>query len=165
MFDNIDLKDAVRRAIQTEKNAMDFYLRGAAMMKHAEARKVFELLAREEREHAEWFHNVYPGDDIDDLQGFLNAGADQDSDWLKELNQVNTAGFDERKAMELAMAKEKNLAEHLRATAAKIDNPEVRKVFEQNATSTDHHYQIIESEYARLMGMVHETDIDIFVRE
>jgi len=49
--------------------------------------------------------------------------------------------------------------------AAKIDNPDVRKVFEQNATSTDHHFQIIESEYARLMGMVHETDIDTYVRE
>jgi len=165
MFDNIDLKEAVRRAIQTEKNAMDFYLRGAGMMKNAEAKKVFELLAREEREHAEWFHNVYPGDDIANLQDFLSAGADQESDWMKELNQVNTAGFDERKAMELAMEKEKKLAEHLRTMAAKIDNPDVRKVFEQNATSTDHHFQIIESEYARLMGMVHETDIDTYVRE
>ncbi len=165
MFENIDLKDAVRRAMQTEKNAMDFYLRGAAMMKNVEARKVFELLAREEREHAEWFYNVYPGDDIADLKEFLSKRADQDSDWMKELNQVNTAGFDERKAMELAMEKEKKLADHLRALAAKIDNPEVRQVFEQNATSTDHHYQIIESEYARLMGMVHETDIDTFVRE
>jgi len=63
------------------------------------------------------------------------------------------------------MAKEKALAEHLRALAEKIDNPEIRAVFEQNATSTDHHYQIIESEYARLMGMVHETDMDTFVRE
>jgi rubrerythrin len=165
MFENIDLKDAVKRAIQTEKNAMDFYLRGAALMKNVEARKVFELLAREEREHAEWFYNVYPGDDITDLKEFLSKNVDQDSDWMTELNQVNTAGFDERKAMELAMTKEKKLAEHLRSLATKIDNPEVRKVFEQNATSTDHHYQIIESEYARLMGMVHETDIDTFVRE
>ena len=71
MFDNIELKDAVRRAIQTEKNAMDFYQRGAEMMKNAEARKVFQLLAREEREHAEWFYNVYPGDDIADLDEFI----------------------------------------------------------------------------------------------
>ena len=165
MFDNIDLKDAVRRAMQTEKNAMDFYLRGAEMMKNAEAKKVFALLAREESEHAEWFYNLYPGDDIANLQEFLNSGADQNSEWMKELSQVNAAGFDERKAMELAMEKEKNLAEHLRALAEKIDNPEIRAVFEQNATSTDHHYQIIESEYARLMGMVHETDMDTFVRE
>lgn len=165
MFDNIDLKGAVRRAMQTEKNAMDFYLRGAEIMQNAEAKKVFELLAREEREHAEWFYNIYPGDDIADLQKFLNAGADQNSEWLSDLNQINAAGFNERKAMELAMEKEKKLAEHLRTMAAKIDNPDVRKVFEDNATSTDYHYQIIESEYARLMGMVHETDIDTYVRE
>lgn len=165
MFDNIDLKDAVRRAIQTEKNAMDFYKRGAEMMKNAEAKKVFELLAREEGEHAEWFYNVYPGDDITDLNEFLASGADKDSEWMSELNAVKTEDFNERKAMEMAMAKEKALAEHLRALAAKIDNAEIRAVFEQNATSTDHHYQIIESEYARLMGMVHETDIDTFVRE
>jgi rubrerythrin len=150
MFDKIELKDAVRRAMQTEKNAMDFYQRGAEMMKNAEAKKVFQLLAREEREHAEWFYNVYPGDDISDLDDFLASGADQSSDWMTELNQVKTEDFNERKAMELAMAKEKNLAEHLRSLAAKIDNPEVRKVFEQNATSTD---------------MVHETDIDTYVRE
>ncbi len=165
MFDNIEVKDAVRRAMQTEKNAMEFYQRGAEMMQNADAKKVFELLAREEREHAEWFYNVYPGEDIADLQDFLNADADKDSEWLKELDQVKEAGFNERKAMELAMEKEKNLATHLRALAAKIENPEVRKVFEENATSTDHHYQIIESEYARLMGMVHETDMDTFVRE
>jgi rubrerythrin len=158
MFDNIDLKDAVRRAMQTEKNAMDFYKRGAEMMKNAEAKKVFELLAREESEHAEWFYNVYPGDDITDFKAFLDAGADQDSEWMNELKEVKAADFNERKAMELAMAKEKALAE-------KIENPEIRAVFEQNATSTDHHYQIIESEYARLMGMVHETDMDTFVRE
>ena len=165
MFENIDLKDAVRRAMQTEKNAMEFYQRGAEMMKNAEAKKVFELLAREEREHAEWFYNVYPGDDISDLQAFLASGSGQDSEWMKELKEVETKDFNERKAMELAMEKEKNLAAHLRAMAGKIENAEVRKVFEDNAKSTDHHYQIIESEYARLMGMVHETDIDTFVRE
>ncbi len=165
MFDNIDLKDAVRRAMQTEKNAMDFYLRGAEIMQNAEAKKVFELLAREEREHAEWFYNVYPGDDIPNLDEFLNAGVDQDSEWMTELNQMEASDFNERKAMEMAMEKEKGLAEHLRAFAAKIEDPEVRKVFEDNATSTDYHFQIIESEYARLMGMVHETDINTFVRE
>jgi hypothetical protein len=34
-----------------------------------------------------------------------------------------------------------------------------------NAKSTHQHYELIESEYAHLMGMVHETDIDTFVRE
>lgn len=165
MFNEVDLKEAVRRSIQTEKNAMDFYARGAVQMKNAAARKVFELLAREEREHAHWFHNVYPGDDIPDLEAFLAAGPAVDSDWLRDLEKVGLTDLDERKAMELAMEKEQKLAAHLRELAAKIANPQVKAVFEQNARSTDHHYQLIESEYARLMGMVHETDIDTFVRE
>src|SRR5574339_562407 len=103
MFNQVDVKEAVRRSIQTEKNAMDFYLRGASRMRYDGARKVFELLAREEREHAHWFHNVYPGDDIPDLEAFLDAGPATDSDWLRDLEKVDTAGFDERRAMELAM--------------------------------------------------------------
>lgn len=165
MFSQVDLKDALRRSIQTEKNAMDFYARGAAQMKNAAARKVFELLAREEREHANWFHNVYPGDDIPDLEAFLNAGPAADSDWLRDLEKVGVADLDERKAMALAMEKEQKLAAHLRELAKKVEDPQVRAVFEQNAKSTDNHYQLIESEYARLMGMVHESDIDTFVRE
>ena len=30
---------------------------------------------------------------------------------------------------------------------------------------TRNHYELIESEYAKLMGMVHESDMDTFVRE
>jgi rubrerythrin len=165
MFNQVDLKEAVRRSIQTEKNAMDFYTRGATQMKNAAARKVFELLAREEREHASWFHNIYSGDDIPDLEAFLNAGPAVDSDWLRDLEKVGLTDLDERKALQLAMEKEQKLAAHLRELAAKVDDPQVRAVFEQNARSTDNHYQLIESEYARLMGMVHETDIDTFVRE
>lgn len=164
MSSTLDLKEAVKRSIQTEKNAMDFYKRGAAMMKNPEAKKVFELLAREEREHAEWFYDVYPGDDLD-FESFMQSGPDDSSEWLGDLGGVNVADFNERKAMELAMQKEQNLAEHLRKMAAKIDDPAIKKVYEQNATSTDHHYQVIESEYARLMGMVHETDINTYVRE
>ena len=39
------------------------------------------------------------------------------------------------------------------------------KAFERMAQETENHYAIIESEYAHMMGMVHETDIDTYVRE
>ena len=42
-------------------------------MKNEEARKTFELLAKEEREHAEWFWKIYPGDDIPDFDAFMAA--------------------------------------------------------------------------------------------
>ena len=165
MQESVDIQEAVRRSIQTEKNAMDFYTLCARHMKDAEAVKTFELLAREEREHADWFFKVYKGGGIGSFSEFINREPSQDSDWLGEKERQLLPTLDERKAMELAMEKEQQLEKHLRNMAEKIGDPEVRAVYEANAKSTHNHYLLIESEYARLMGMVHETDIDTYVRE
>ena len=63
------------------------------------------------------------------------------------------------------MQEEEDLIKNLQMTASRIVDPTVRAVFERMASETEGHYAIIESEYARLMGMVHETDIDTYVRE
>ena len=47
------LLDAIKQAIQTEKDVMDFYLKAAAVTSNERAKKVFEQLASEEREHGE----------------------------------------------------------------------------------------------------------------
>jgi len=165
MSDKIDVQEAVRRSIQTEKNAMDFYTHCARYMKDPDAIKTFELLAREEREHADWFFKVYKGAGLGKFSDFINSDLADDSDWLGPKERQLLPTLDERKAMELAMEKEQQLEKHLRSMAEKISDPEVRAVYEANAKSTHNHYMLIESEYARLMGMVHETDIDTFVRE
>ncbi len=161
----IDIQEAIRRSIQTEKNAMDFYRLGASHMQNEDARRTFELLAREEREHAEWFHRVYEGGEIADFDRFMDEAPDRKSDWLSDLEKLILPDFNERRAMEMAMEKELRLEKSLREMASGIEDPQIRKVFEANADSTRQHYELIESEYARLMGMVHESDIDIFVRE
>jgi rubrerythrin len=165
MFENVDVQEAIRRSIQTEKNAMDFYRLGASHMRDDGARKTFELLAGEEREHASWFYRIYRGSDLPDFDRYMAGEPEHDSDWLNDLEKILLPGFNERKAMELAMEKELKLEKALRAMAARIAAEEVRRVFIANADSTRNHYLLIESEYARLMGMVHETDIDTFVRE
>lgn len=165
MFEKTDVQEAVKRSIQVEKNARDFYRLGASHMKDAQARKTFELLAREEAEHAKWFYDIYEGSDIPDFDAFMAVDPSPDSDWLSDLEKQLMAGFNVRRAMELAMEKELKLEEALRQMSDKITDSKVREVFLLNAKSTHHHYELIESEYARLMGMVHETDIDTFVRE
>jgi len=47
----INIQEAIKRSIQTEKSAMYFYKMGAERMQEQAARDLFELLAREEREH------------------------------------------------------------------------------------------------------------------
>lgn len=165
MFEHVDVQEAIKRSIQTEKNARDFYRLGARHMKDGRARKTFELLAGEEADHARMFYDVYEGPDIPSFDAFMAIDPSRDSDWLTDLEQELMEELDERRAMELAMDKELKLEQALREMAARIPDEKVRQVFLWNAKSTHQHYELIESEYAYLMGMVHETDMDIFVRE
>jgi rubrerythrin len=84
---------------------------------------------------------------------------------LRQLEKALNENVHDRKAMELALKEEEDLAKHLYLTAGKVVDPQVRAVFERMAKETENHYAVIESEYAHLMGMVHETDIDTYVRE
>lgn len=160
-----DLQDAIRRSILTEKHAMLFYRHAAALMTDVAARKTFELLAREEREHAEQFFDLYQRDDLGDFAIFIDHEPEGSSAWLEGLDPEQVAQLKERQAMELAMKQEQQLEQQLRHMAASIDDPTVRAVYLENAEATHNHYMLIESEYARLMGMVHESDIDTYVRE
>jgi rubrerythrin len=162
---SIDIQEAVKRSIQTEKNAMNFYQLGAIKMNNPDARKTFETLAREEREHAGQFYRIYSGSDIPSLDAFLDAPPDNESSWMASISRLVSEDFTEQRALELAMEREKNLEEALLETAAKVDDSAVKAVFELNAKETHNHYLLIESEYARIMGMVHESDMDTYVRE
>ena len=166
MLNETEINKALASSVQTEKNAMNFYQIAAKEMKDPDAIKTFELLAREERDHAKHFFDKCMCEDLlPPFDEFIEAPPEKSSEWLSDLDKALLENFNDRKAMELAMDKEQKLAESLRAMAAKISDPEVKAVFEENAVSTENHYALIESEYARLMGMVHETDIDTFVRE
>lgn len=165
MFEHIDVQEAIKRSIQTEKNAMNFYRMAARHMKKENARRFFELLAEEEKEHAWQFYQLYRKNDLPDFEEFMAATSETEEDWLSARERKLLRDLRVRKAMELAMAKELKLEKQLRDLAKNIRNPKVRQIFEANADSTHRHYQLIESEYAHLMGMVHETDIDIYVRE
>jgi rubrerythrin len=152
-----DIKQALVRCVQTEKNAMNFYQIAAKHMKNEGAIKTFSLLAQEEREHARHFFDLrsYPDLLPTNFDEFIDAPPESGNDWLSDLDKALLQGLDDRKAMELALNKEQHLADSLRSMAAKIEDPEVRAVFEENVKSTENHYALIESEYARLMGMVH----------
>jgi rubrerythrin len=160
------LNKAIKNSLFTEKNAMDFYRIAAEKAQDTEVKKVFELLASEEREHAKSFFKLYKGGDFGKFDDFIDTPPDKGLEWVKGLEQmILEIGFDERHALELAMKKEQELEEHLRKMCERVVDPEAKAVYKMNAESTHNHYEVIESEYARLMRMVHETDVDTYVRE
>lgn len=157
--------EAIKHAVQTEKDVMDFYLKAASLTENARAKKVFEQLAKEEREHAAHFFDIYTGSDLGSFDEFISRPPSASHSMLRQLEKALDENVHERKAMELAMREEEDLVKSLRMSAALIVDPAVRAVFERMALETEHHYAVIESEYAHMMAMVHETDINIYVRE
>jgi rubrerythrin len=152
-MDKIELQQAIKASMQTEKDAMDYYRYGAERMADEKARATFELLAREEYQHAESFFQIYPGDDIPSFEGFMSAPPDTASSWWKNLQAMLAQDFDERKALELAIEQEEALETELREMAARISDPEVARVYLANASSTHHHLEVIEEEYRAMFGM------------
>lgn len=150
---NIDLQQAIKTAMQTEKDAMDYYRLAAEKMDDERCSKTFKSLARDEEQHARSFFNVYSGGDIPSFDDFINGPVNEDSSWFDSLRQTMLGDFDERKALELAIEQEELLEKTLRATAEKIDNPIIKEVYLANAHSTHHHLLDIEEDYKDLFGM------------
>ena len=157
----INIQQAIRDSLQTEKDAMDFYSLCAKQVADPKAKQFFEVLAREEREHAEHFYRIYEGGDIASFDDFMDAPPDHESEWLRLFRRVRS-DFSEAKAMKLALDKEKMLEKvHLRS-AEKFDDPEVKGIYQLNARETRNHYEQIEAEYMRVMGMMDENDAAFF---
>ncbi len=165
MFESVDIQEAIKRSILVDKCARDFYRLGSMHMNDERAKKTFELLASEKEEHAKRFYDIYEGTDIPDFEAFMAVDPKTDLDWLNDKEKALMKDMDERHALELAMDKSQILVKSLRDIANKIADSQVKSVFLKNADAAQQHYQLVESEYAHLMGMVHETDIDTYVRE
>ncbi|ORJ62390.1 ferritin-like domain-containing protein [Geothermobacter hydrogeniphilus] len=149
---HFDLNEALKDAIQTEKDAMDYYFFAAEKAVDERVRKTFEILGREERQHALTFYQAYPGNDLPDFDSMMAAAPDTDSDWWKALQKAMLNDFDERLALELAIEQEDALEKQLRAMAEKIDDETIRNVYLANAGSTHQHMLLVEEDYRAMLG-------------
>ena len=159
------LREAISLAIKAEKDSMDFYRRAAAVAKNERAKRVFELLANEEISHLKAFFDHYKGSEYGDLTTYMNSPVDVKNPTYMKLEKAISENMVEQKALELALIEEKECIGQYTQLAQGVVDPSLRAVFERVVKETQNHYALIESEYAHLMGMVHESDQDTFVRE
>ena len=158
-------QEAIKVAIESEKQLMCFYQRAAEMVADAAGQRVFQRLAGEKREHIAQFFEHYRGTELGSYAEFVNTPCPAEKEVLKELQVTIDDQVKERRAREIAMDKEAQFEKMLLSRAKQIVDPGVRTVFEQMARECRNHYTIVESEYARFMHMPHESDIDTYVRE
>ncbi len=159
------VQEALKLAIKAEKDSMDFYNRAASVAKNERAKKVLQMLASEEASHVKHFFDHYKGADFGDLQSFLQTPVDTKNPTYVKLEKAITEEMGEQKAMELALEEEKACISQYTQLAADVVDPMVKSIFERVIKETKGHYDLIEAEYAHLMGMVNDSDIDTFVRE
>ncbi len=159
------VQEALKLAIKAEKDSMDFYIRAAAAAKNERAKKVLEMLAAEEATHVKHFFDHYKGTDLGDLQTFMTSPVDIKNPTYMKLEKAISEHLGEQSALELALAEEKACISQYTRLAADVVDPGVKAIFERVVKETQGHYDLIESEYAHIMGMVHESDQDTFVRE
>ena len=144
------VQKAIYQSMLTEKNAMDFYRMASQYVRNPDAKQMLELLAQEEREHAEWFHRICNQVDLDEFLRLIESGPDADSAWLTKLNEIVDLKNGELEVLQLAMRQEKDLEKELLATAASATNEDVRQIYQANIESTRHHFEMIAEEYNRL---------------
>ncbi|MDD2541007.1 MAG: ferritin family protein [Desulfuromonadaceae bacterium] len=159
------LQEAISLAIKAEKDSMDFYRRAASAATNERARKVLELLANEEVGHLKAFFDHYKGQEFGDLTTYMNSPVDKKNPTYMKLEKAIVDDMVEQKALELALAEEMACIGQYTQLSQGVVDPAVRSVFERVVKETQVHYSLIESEYAHIMGMVHESDQDTFVRE
>ncbi len=159
------LQEAISLAIKAEKDSMDFYRRAASVAKNDRARKVLDMLANEEVSHLRAFFDHYKGTEFGDLTSYINSPVDTKNPTYIKLEKAITENMGEQKALELALIEEMDCIGQYTQLAQGVVDPAVRSVFDRVVKETQGHYALIESEYAHIMGMVHESDQDTFVRE
>ena len=159
------VQEALKLAIKAEKDSMDFYRKAASVAKNERAKKVLELLANEEVGHLKSFFDHYKGTEFGDLKSYIDSPADEKNPTYVKLIKGISDDIAEQRALELSLIEEKECIGQYTQLARGVVDPAVRTIFERVLKETQRHYDLIESEYAHIMGMVHETDQDTYVRE
>ena len=159
------LEEALKLAIQGEKDSMDFYRKAASFAKNERAKKVFEMLANEEVGHLKAFFQHYRGKEFGDVESFMKTPPDTNNPTYKALLKVIGDGTAEKQALEIAMKEEKSVVDQYTVMAKDIIDPLVKGIFDRVVKDTQGHYDMIEDEYMHIMGMVDKSEMDTFVRE
>jgi len=159
------LQEALKLALQAEKDSMDFYRRAASVTRNERAKKVFDLLANEEVGHLKSFFDHYKGTEFGDLKSYIDSPPSAKNATIIALEKAIKEDTHEKEALEIALKEEKSGIQQYSLLVKDIIDPLVRGVFERVIKESQGHYDMIEDEYMHIMGMVDKSDQDTYVRE
>jgi Fur family ferric uptake transcriptional regulator len=154
--DTVFARDALRIAIATERSGLEFYTRGARLVRNPRAREVFRRLAAEEQEHLATlearFEQLRAEDpEIESYPTFLYFKGASDglfAEGAERLRQV----VDDREALMIGIRCERASHRFFKRYGERFEDSEGKRIFLEFATEEREHLELLIREYRALVG-------------
>ena len=147
-----DVKNAIKTAIQMEKDGFAFYKKASAQTSSDMGRDVFESLANDEQLHLEVFQKLFQDriekTEWDNLVNSSKKYAEIDI-FPKDLKQIEGANPDtnELDALEMAMNSEKEAIDYYGEIKEKTKEESIRQIINEIIEQEKNHYSILQEEF------------------
>lgn len=153
MIENI--KDAIKTAIQMEKDGYSFYKKAATQTNSEMGRTIFEGLASDEQMHLDVFEKMFEDavgtsewkDLIISSKKYANIPIFPKD--LKEVEGVDT-DTNELDALRIAMDAEKEAIEYYSKIKENLNDTNITKIIDEIIEQEKNHYSLLEGEFNHL---------------
>jgi rubrerythrin len=150
-----NVKDAIKTAIQLEKDGHAFYTRAAAQTKSDLGRIVFESLAADELVHLKTFQKIFQGkiDAIEwDTLVRSNSKFTNLTIFPKDLKTIEGANpnSDELDALRMGMDSEKEAIDYYTTVVNDTSDSEVKEILTEIINQEKNHYRLLQQEFSHL---------------
>ena len=147
-----NVKDAIKTAIQMEKDGYDFYNKAAAQTSSDMGRDIFKSLAADELLHLEVFQKLFDEQvGKDEWNDLVNTSAKYTDIPIfpKDLQKIEGANPDtnEIDALRIAMDSEQRAIEWYAKIRENITDDQVTEILDEIINQEKNHYMILEGEF------------------
>jgi len=150
-----DVKNAIKTAIQMEKDGYAFYKKASAQTSSDMGREIFDSLANDEQLHLEVFQKLFEDrinkSEWNNLVNSSKKYAEIDI-FPKDLQQIEGANPDtnELDAIKIAMDSEKDAIEFYGKIKEKTKEDDIKRIINEIIEQEKNHYSILQEEFEHL---------------
>ena len=150
-----EVKDAIKTAIQMEKDGYSFYKKAAAQTKSEAGKDIFESLAQDEEVHLDVFQKMFEDrigkEEWDDLVNSNKKYQDM-SVFPKDLKAVEGANPDvnDLDALRMAMETEREAIEFYTDLWTAMSDDDIKRIIDTIIDQEKNHYFLLQQEFDHL---------------
>lgn len=155
MTEENEQMEAIKKAIQMEKEGREFYLKAAAQTSSEMGRSIFESLANDELIHLDTFQKIFEKrvgkEEWEELVNSSKKYANLKV-FPKDLKEVEGASpeTNELDALNLAMEAERDAVEFYATILEATRDPDVKNIINEIIEQEKNHYMLLNEEFTHL---------------